>query len=191
MQCAVCDERFAVYGLALYCPNCGRMAPVQQFAELIRVQQDRLAALDALPADHKRALADSGVLTTTYESTLKDGFSALEAYLKARFTTDAPTVSLDGKGAVFQRLDDAADLYRDHLGVDLPALVGPDGWAHLARVAAIRHVLVHSAGIVDSKFLDRLADWPQQVGQKVHVSEHDARRFLEVLADLAAAVQPA
>lgn len=191
MQCGVCDERFAVYGLALYCPNCGQMAPAQQFAELIRVQQDRLAALDALPVDHKQALADSGVLTTTYESTLKDGFSALETYLKGRFITDAPTVSLNGKGAVFQRLDAAADLYRDYLGVDLPALVGLDGWTHLARVAAIRHVLVHNAGVVDSRFLNRLPDWPQQLGQKVHVSEHDARRFLDVLAALAAAVQPA
>ena len=191
MQCGVCDERFAVYGLALYCPTCGQMAPAQQFAELIRVQQDRLAALDALPADHKRTLADGGVLSATYESTLKDGFGALETYLKGRFTTDAPTVSLNGKGAVFQRLDDAADLYRDHLGVDLPALVGPDAWKHLTRVAAIRHVLVHNAGIVDSKFLNRLPDWPQRVGQKVNVSEHDARRFLEVLGDLAAAVQPA
>ena len=57
---------------------------------------------------------------------------------------------------MFQRLDDAADLYRDHLGVDLPTLVGPDAWKHLTRVAAIRHVLVHNAGIVDSKFLNRL-----------------------------------
>lgn len=191
MQCGVCDERFAVYGLALYCPNCGQMAPAQQLSELIRVQRDRLATLETLPADHKNALADSGVFTATYESTLKDGFSALEAYLKRRFAADAPTVSLNGKGAVFQRLDDASDLYRDHLGVDLPALVGPDGWTHLGRVAAIRHLLVHNAGVVDSKFLDRLADWPQQVGQRVHVSEHDARRFLEVLEDLATAVQPA
>lgn len=188
MQCGACDERFAVYGLALYCPTCGQMAPAQQFAELIRVQQDRLAALDALPPDHKRSLADSGVLTATYESTLKDGFSALETYLKGRFTTDAPSVSLNGRGAVFQRLDDAADLYRDHLGVDLPALVGPDGWAHLARVAVIRHVLVHNAGTVDTKLLNRLPAWPQEVGQKVIVSEHDARRFLEALTDLAAAV---
>lgn len=191
MQCGVCDQRFAVYGLALYCPTCGQMAPAQQFTELIRVQQDRLAALDGLPGDHKRALADGGVLTATYESTLKDGFSALETYLKSRFTAHAPTVSLNGKGAVFQRLDHAADLYRDHLGVDLPALAGAEGWTHLARVAAIRHVLVHNAGIVDPKFLNRLPDWPQQVGQKVNVSAHDARRFLEVLTDLAAALQPA
>ncbi len=191
MQCGVCTEKFAVYGLALYCPNCGQMAPAQQFTKLLRVQQDRVASLDALPLEHKQALAESGVLNSNYESTLKDGFSALETYLRARFTNDAPTVPLNGKGAIFQRLDEAATLYRDHLGVDLPALVGPDGWSHLLRVAAFRHLLVHNAGIVDAKFLARLPDWPQQPGQKVQVSENDARRFLKLLASLAAAVQPA
>jgi len=191
MQCGACAEQFAVYGLALYCPSCGQLAPVQQFAELIRVQTDRLAALDGLPAESKQALADSGVLTANYESTLKDGFSALETYLKARFTADAPSVSVNRMGAVFQRLDDAADLYRDHLGIDLPALLGSEGWAHLLRVAAIRHVLVHNAGIVDAKFLARVPDWPQREGQKVQVSERDARRFLEVLTTLSTAVQPA
>jgi hypothetical protein len=187
----ICSELVAVYGLAIYCPNCGRMAPAQQFAELLRVQQERLAALDALPAEHKQALAESGVLAANYQSSVTDGFTALEAYLKARLAADAPGIDLKQHGAVFPRLDDASDLYQDHLGVDLPALVGPDGWADLLRAAALRHVLVHNNGIVDLKFLDRLPDWPQRVGQKVNVSERDARRFLDVLAEIAIGVHPA
>ncbi len=190
MQCEICQEQFAVYGLAIYCPNCGQLAPAQQFGELVRVQQERLAALDAVADEHKRSLAESGVLTANYESTIKDGFTALETYLKARFVTDAPDVSLAGKGAVFQRLDDAAGLYRDHLDVDLRVLVTGDGWRHLIRVAAIRHVLVHNAGVVDAKFLDREPDWPQKPGQRLHVSESDARRFLSILVQLAVAVGP-
>lgn len=115
MECQVCQEKFAVYGLAIYCPTCGQLAPVQQFGELLRVHRERLDALDAGSDEHKRSLAESGVFTATYESTIKDGFSALETYLKARFTAEAPTVPLHGKGSVFQRLDDAANLYRDHL----------------------------------------------------------------------------
>lgn len=122
MACQVCQETFAVYGLAIYCPNCGQLAPAQQFAELIRVHRERLAALDALADETKRPLTESGVLWATYESTIKDGFSALETYLKARFVAEAPNVSLTGKGkgAVFQRLDEVASLYREHLDVDPP-----------------------------------------------------------------------
>lgn len=188
MECQLCEESFTVYGLAIYCPNCGQMAPAQQFGELLRVQQERLAAQDDVPAEHKRALVESGVLTANYESTIKDGLTALETYLKVRFVSDAPMVSLAGKGAVFQRLDEAADLYRDHLGIDLRGAFAGDAWRHLLRVSATRHVLVHNAGVVDAKFLEREPAWPQSLGQRLQVSKDDASRFLLVLSQLVSAI---
>jgi hypothetical protein len=188
MQCQVCSEVAAVYGLAIYCPNCGQLAPAQQFAELVRMHRDGLAALDDLPEQAKRALAESGVLGANYENTIKDGFAALETYLRARFEAEAPDVPLKGKGNVFQRLDDAADLYRDHLHVDLPRLLSESGWEHLKQAAAMRHVLVHNSGIVDARFLDRLPGWPQQVGQRIQIKQLDAIGFIALLERLAAAV---
>src|SRR6266699_1869578 len=61
MTCLHCGEVFAVYGLAIYCPQCGQLAPQQQFAELIRVQRDRLAALELLDGDIRRELEEAGV----------------------------------------------------------------------------------------------------------------------------------
>jgi hypothetical protein len=78
-----------VYGLAIYCPACGQLAPAQQFAELVRVQRDRLAVLDGLDAPTRRDLMEAGVVSATYESTFKDGFGALETYLKGRFQQEA------------------------------------------------------------------------------------------------------
>lgn len=189
MACERCSETFAVYGLAFYCPECGQLAPAQQVAELIRVHRERLDAIDGLPQTQKQVLADAGVLNANYESTIKDGFSALETYLKARFTANAPRVPLKGKGAVFQRLDEAATLYFDHLGVDLPALVALDGWQEMLRVAAIRHVLVHNSGVVDDQFLARLPDWPQRAGQRIHVRRDTAIGFLDLLSQLSAALR--
>jgi hypothetical protein len=187
MQCQACQELVAVYGLAIYCPNCGQLAPAQQFGELIRMHRDGLAALDALPQEVKRGLQESGVLGANYENTIKDGFGALETFLKGRFEAEAPHVPLQGKGNVFQRLDEAAQLYRDHLGVDLPALVETDGWQHLNQFAAMRHVLVHNAGIVDSRFLGRMPTWPQQTGQRIQVTRSDAAGFVALLERVASA----
>ena len=47
--------------------------------------------------------------------------------------------------------------------------------------------LVHNAGIVDAKFLDRLPDWPQQVGQRIQIKKSDADRFVALLDRAAAA----
>ena len=187
MQCKACEDVVAVYGLAIYCPNCGQLAPVQQFGELIRMHRDGLAALDSLPQEIKRGLAESGVLGANFENTIKDGFGALETFLNARFEAEAPDIPLQGKGNVFQRLDDAAELYRKHLGVNMPALLGTDDWEHLKQVAAIRHVLVHNAGIVDARFRDRLPNWPQQAGQRIQIKKSDADGFITLLEGLAAA----
>ena len=180
MQCRVCEEVVAVYGFAIYCPNCGRMAPVQQFGELIRLHRDGLAALDSLPQEIKRGLAESGVLGANFENTIKDGFGALETFLRAWFKAEAPDIPL-GNGNVFQRLDDAAELYRRHLEVDLLAVLGPEGWAHLNEVAAMRHVLVHNAGIVDARFPGPTANMAPE-GWTAHPDQEVGRRRLHHLA---------
>ena len=70
--------------------------------------------------------------------------------------------------------------------MDLAAAVGPDVWAALLEAAAIRHVLTHNAGIVDDKFLARMPDWSQTLGQRLHVSRSRAEGFLDALEAFAA-----
>ncbi len=104
MRCNRCSGAFAVYGLAIYCPTCGQLAPAQQFAELVRLQRDRLAALDGLDAQRRRDLVEAGVVTSICESTFKDGFGALETYLKDRFLQEAKNVTKPPATTIFQRL---------------------------------------------------------------------------------------
>jgi hypothetical protein len=151
MRCNRCGAAFAVYGLAIYCPSCGQLAPAQQFVELVRVQRERLAALDGLDALTRRDLVEAGVVTSIYESTFNDGFGALETYLKDRLQ-QAKNLTKPPATTTFQRLQDTNELYQQHLGVDLEAAVGPQVWAALLQAAAIRHVLTHDAGVIDAKF---------------------------------------
>ncbi len=188
MRCNRCGEAFAVYGLAIYCPSCGQLAPAQQFAELVRVQRDRLAALDGLDAQTRRDLVEAGVVTAIYESTFKDGFGALETYLKDRFQQEAKNLTKPPATTTFQRLQDTNQLYKQHLGVDLEPAVEPQVWAALLQAAAIRHVLTHNAGVIDGKFLARVIGWPQRQGERLQVRRADADRFLDVLEQFAAAV---
>ena len=190
MQCQQCQETYAVYGLAIYCPCCGQLAPSQQFAELVRVHQARLDAFDQLDPDSHRSLTEAGALAANYESTVKDGFGALETFLKQRFLSEATNLTKPPQSTVFQRLDDANALYVEHLDVDLAALAGVNRWNQLHRSAAIRHVLVHNNGVVDEKFLRRQPDWSQSVGQRIQVGRTEADNFLTALVAFAEAVAP-
>ncbi|HEX9096696.1 MAG TPA: hypothetical protein VF990_11415 [Candidatus Dormibacteraeota bacterium] len=188
MTCLQCREVFAVYGLAIYCPHCGQLAPQQRFAELIRIQIDRLGALDGMDTASRRRLDESGVMTATLESTIKDGFTALETYLKNRFEREAANVTKQPSTTTFQRLDDSNDLYVAHVGVDLRQKAGKVIWEQLGHAASIRQVLTHNSGVIDEKFLAREPNWPQALGERIQVGRGDVDSFLDALERFSASV---
>ena len=111
--------------------------------------------------------------------------------MKARFVTDAPPSLWQERepcsSASTAQLTSTASTWPSTCAT----LVGQEGRRQLLRVAAMRHVLAaHNAGVVGAKFLEREPDWPQKPGQRLHVSEDDARRFLLILTELASAVGP-
>ncbi|WP_404869325.1 hypothetical protein ACI1MP_22325 [Kitasatospora griseola] len=189
MSCSRCGETVAVFGIALFCPECGKLAPAEQFSEIVDVQRRTLQHLqDDLGAEARAAMGASGALTAIYESTIKDTCAALETLLKEVFAArvaDADQVLKQAKksGNVFQRLDDAAALYRDHLGIDMPAAIG-DNWDRLVGAMAARHVLVHNGGIVDQKYLARVPSSAQKEGQRIHVSRLRAEALLDAVTAL-------
>jgi hypothetical protein len=188
MTCSRCNETWAVYGLATYCPACGLLAPAQQLTSLIGVHRDRVTELDHLDPATLQRLTENGVVSATYESSFKDGFGALETYLKNRFHEEAPPLPKTPNSTTFQRLADTTELYKMHLGVDLEAIVGPNTWSALDRAAAIRHVLTHNAGVIDAKFLNRMRQWHQVEGQKLVIGRDETLAFLDALNAFADAV---
>jgi hypothetical protein len=146
------------------------------------------AALDRLDDQTRRDLVEAWVVTSIYESALKDGFGALETYVKNRFQQEAKNLTKPPTTTTFQRLQDTNELYQQHLGVELEAAVGAQVWAALLQAAAIRHVLTHNAGVIDAKFLTPVTGWPQRQEERLQVRRADADRFLDVLEQFAAAV---
>ena len=181
-----CGLTYAVYGLAVYCPSCGSTAPHDQFAGLIEVQRRSLALFDELPADTRAGYEAAGVITRTYEGTVKDAFGALETLLREEFrrrVAGADAV-LKGRGNVFQRLSESADLYREHLDIKLDEAAGPI-WTVAVEGMALRHVLVHNNGVVDDRYVKAVPSAHGRVGKRVHVGRERAEQVLEAAATVA------
>lgn len=194
MTCRVCQETTAVFGIALFCPTCGQRAPDEQFAELVGVQRAVITTLADLSDGQRARLEAAGGLTSIYESAIKDVCAALETLLRDVFHRDVPNPDAVLKtakqtGNVFQRLDDAAVLYRDHLHRDLPAALG-DGWTTLTEGMTVRHVLTHNAGLVDARYLTRVPHATQTVGQRVHVGLRQVLDLLDAATALGTLLAP-
>jgi hypothetical protein len=88
-----------------------------------------------------------------------------------------------GKGNVFQRLNDTADLYWAHLAIDLRAAPGV-AWAAALRLWAARHVHTHNGGRVDEKYLKAVPETTLMLGQRVIVPAADARSAIALATAL-------
>lgn len=129
------------------------------------------------------------MLDRTYVDTIENIVGIVETCAERIFRDRVPAAQqlLKGKGNVFQRLHDLADLYTRHLGLDPRGRLGT-AWTELEAAWAARHAFTHSDGIVDSKYLAAVQDSPLREGQRVRVAEEQARSMISAAQQLCRAL---
>lgn len=190
--CASCDLRYAVFGEHRFCPVCGLLTPLTAALDALAAETVRLDVLRDLPPDTHAALRESGVFDRTYVDTIENVVGVVESMAEQVFRGAVPSadVVLKGKGRVFQRLDDLADLFVAELGTDIRASL--DGtWHELTDTWAARHVFTHSDGIVDAKYLSAVPHSSLKLGQRLRVGERFSRLAVDRADQLCRAIDAA
>ncbi|MFK0107890.1 hypothetical protein [Streptomyces sp. NPDC091217] len=179
--CVGCDTRYAVFGEHRYCPKCGRIPATAVALDALQADTARLDALNAVPAEVKAVLREQGVFTRSWVDTIENVVGVVEALASTVFMTAVTDAAarLRGKGNVFQRLDDMADLFMDAGYEDLRALLGPAVWRRLTEAWAARHLYTHNDGVIDEKYLRTAPSSTAQSGQRLIITEDDCRRAIE------------
>ena len=190
VECSTCGNHHAVYSATSFCPVCGPRPATEKVLEAITAAREALAVEDRLGEDERETLRAAGVFERFAVDAIESTASLFEMFAREQFTrrvADAETRTA-GKGNIFQRLDDTAQLFADHAGIDVVELAGGERWSRLKRAFARRHVLTHNGGIVDEKFLDRVPDSSLRLGQRLVVRRADAVQALDELEALVRAV---
>lgn len=116
------------------------------------------------------------MLDRTYADAIENVVGIVEAMAERAFRAMVPTAEqvLKGKGKVFQRLDDFANLFHAEGGIDLRGELG-GAWTEMTTIWAARHVFTHCDGIVDAKYLQAVPASGLYVGQRLRVTDQLAR----------------
>lgn len=122
--CEQCALRYAVFGEHRFCLVCGLLAPLVAALDALAAETVRLDALDELPSETRRRLHESGVLDRTYADTIENVAGIVEAMAERTFRQRVANADqlLKGRGKVFQRLDDFANLFQAEARVDVRTL---------------------------------------------------------------------
>jgi ribosomal protein L37AE/L43A len=161
IRCPQCTLEHAVFGLAIWCPDCGADVFETHLHAELDVARRILGAVD----DRRKTLGPR-VAARDIENVLEDVVSVFEAVLKfivRRYLASAgkPAPEIDSFleriiRSQFQNPQLAASLLRDHLALDLFAGVESSHLDAINSTFAKRHPITHNLGIVDRKYLERM-----------------------------------
>jgi hypothetical protein len=174
IACEKCSCRFAVIGSAYFCPACGHSSVDRMFDDSlrkIRAKKDNLHVVrEAIAAAAGR---DEAELTcrSLIESCLQDGVTAFQRCCEGLYASIVPATPAPMNA--FQRLAQGSELWAARVGISYAEILGGSDLERLRRLFQKRHLLAHSDGIVDQRYINESGDMTYRVGQRITVSTSD------------------
>ncbi|MFP4224247.1 MAG: hypothetical protein ACLFVN_09250 [Phycisphaeraceae bacterium] len=188
VACPYCTLEHAVYGLAVWCPDCGEdifVTHVETEGQAIRAMLNDV--------DRRNAELGPRVAARDIENGLEDVVSILEAAMKAMAQR---RLAGDGKSAEevaetmrkrvrnrFQSFEGGRDVLVDLFGIDLHEVLGDSDVEQFKHTLEKRHPITHNLGIVDRKYLEKV-QMGEGEGRDVSLDEHEVIKALDTMLSL-------
>lgn len=185
LQCDICQRAYAVYAIALFCPDCGTSNVALHFDREVGLVEQEVALADA---EGKRGNSELAYrlmgnahedVLTAFETTLKTVYRHL---IRQRLSGEAK--ELCGKqsiGNAFQNIERAQNLF-SRLGVDPFDQLNPDDLEFLRINIQKRHVIGHNLGVADEHYGELTQS--EQPGETVTIIGDEIGRFSQVCSSV-------
>lgn len=185
IQCESCTTRFAVIGSAFFCPCCGFNSVERTFDDSLKKVEVKLNYINEIcDALEKTGDRDSAELArrSLIESGVHDCVVAFQKYIETLYIRlpNAAKPSLN----VFQRIDDGSKLWKQFSGEGYEDWISPGALADLNIFFHRRHLLAHTEGFVDERYLNKSGDSSYKVGQRIVVREKNVREMVSLIRTL-------
>lgn len=182
VECDQCKARYAVYGIAVFCPRCGEGNLGLHLQRSIETVEILLSAKPEIEA--------KGGKEASYHllgNCLEDCVSLFEGFLKViysqalrvSFAPEQRQKKLQRIGNAFQNLSRSEDIIKTDLGWNLFGDIDESSRSFLELQFAKRHVITHNLSLIDERFRDQVSTW-QSTGQDIEIMPEEIEQLLEL-----------
>lgn len=192
VTCSNCGLEHSVFGLATWCPDCGKdIFLIHVYSEL-NVVKRMLSVIDTRFAELGSRVAGKDV-----ENALEDTVSIFEAVLK--IITDR-YLSRDGMNSdeiieviqkkvrnKYQNTRLAGVTFLEQVGIDLYEGISEIDLDLLRVTFEKRHPITHNLGIVDRKYIERVRTGELE-GREIRVTADDVLKAIEIISKVISTV---
>jgi hypothetical protein len=186
--CERCSCRFASIGASFFCPACGQNSAESCFNNTLETVRKTVEMLPNLETTITQS-ANPDLARDAIRQLLEDQFArlvgAFERLNEALFDKLPNANNFNRKGSVFQRLDDASNLWQQAAAKGYGDFLSPNELARLKILFQRRHILSHRQGIVDDAYLAKSGDTSYSTGQRLVVRDSDVLELCDLLGRLA------
>lgn len=190
IQCQECNARYAVIGSAFFCPCCGHNSIEETFDNAVKKIEAKINNLDIV----KEALVnsvgkDAAEITcrSLIETGLNDCVVAFQRYSEVTFLKKVTGIKV--RMNAFQNLDAGAALWLQATGKTYSDWVTASELYDLKVLFQKRHLLAHTEGIVDPKYITDSGDNSYKAGQRIVVKSDDVIYCLEIVKKIIAVLK--
>jgi len=181
VTCAKCTLQFTIYGVFAYCPDCGvhnSFQILEKNLDLVEKQLSLVAQVEGELAAH--LVGDA----------LENAVSAFDGFGReiARVNATHATNQTKAEGLSFQNLTGAQRNVQDLFGFDISLCLSSEQWTTAIRGFQKRHLLSHSMGVVDKKYMAAANDPHAVLGRKVTIRPEEVSELASILRTLGAAL---
>ncbi len=190
IKCDSCGSNFSVIGSAFFCPCCGDSSAERLFDQALA--KVRAKAENALTIEQQLATTlgrdDTALIRSSLiETALMDCVVALQRLAEQLYGRVGSPERLPMN--LFQRIDDGSERWRQATGHGYEEWLAPQELTDLKLLVERRHLLSHTDGMIDQRYLDRTGDSHYKVGQRIVVSQDDVVGLASLVARLGAGMR--
>ncbi len=184
IQCKVCNANYAVIGSAFFCPCCGHNSAEETFDNSLKKIQDKIKNIPIIRQAVETVSKDEAENTcrSLIETSLGECVVAFQRFCEVNFTTRAPEKNV--KFNAFQNIEIGAKYWKGILGETYADWLTADEMTRLNLLFQKRHLLAHTEGIVDQKYLDKTDDTSYKAGQRIIIKEKDVLELVNLVKKL-------
>jgi hypothetical protein len=181
--CPNCGLEHAVFGLATWCPDCGKDIFICHVDTEFEVIQKVLSVIDK-----RREELGARVAGRDIENGLEDTVSVFEAVLKiitkkrladVGISPDEIIKRLEKIRNSYQNINSAGKTFCTQTGLELFDGVSKDEVETLKTIFEKRHPITHNLGVVDKKYLERVRTGETE-GREIRVTAQEVERAIQI-----------
>lgn len=181
--CTSCRKRFAVIGVAYFCPYCGDDCVTYTFESSMQKNLAKLDNLSLIEQALRESNPHGAALTkqSLIESCIQDCVTAFQRLNERLFQRRS---NANPPHNAFQRLTDGSKLWRQLIGEGFEDWLSPPKLERLSIFFQQRHLLSHQDGIVDDTYIKKTGDQSYAIGQRLIITESVVRDMTTLTLEL-------